>query len=107
MESGGVQVVAVADAKSYDIILMDMQMPRMDGIDAAKRIRQHTDWRAAVPIVAVTANAMAGERERERLLAMGLDDYVTRPLEERDLFVCIPRQMDRKTRPHLTVRAPA
>ena len=103
--SDGVQVVAAADAKSYDIILMDMQMPRMDGIDAAQRIRQHTDWRAAVPIVAVTANAMAGGRER--LLAMGLDDYVTRPLEERDLFVCIPRQMDRKTRPHLTVRAPA
>ncbi len=103
--SDGVQAVAAAEAKSYDIILMDMQMPRMDGIEATQHIRQHTDWRAEVPIVAVTANAMAGERER--LLTLGLDDYVTKPLEERDLFACILRQMDRKARPRETAGARA
>ncbi|MBP6269894.1 MAG: response regulator, partial [Rhizobacter sp.] len=61
----------------------DMQMPRLDGPDATRRIRQ-IPHAATVPIVALTANAF--EQDRERCLAAGMDGFITKPIEARDLF---------------------
>ena len=75
---GSIALNAVKSEK-FDLILMDMQMPIMDGIEATKRIRKDTN----VPIIALTANAVMGEREK--CLAAGMDDYLSKPFEEEDL----------------------
>ncbi|GAA5218406.1 two-component sensor histidine kinase BarA [Corallincola platygyrae] len=68
--------------QSYDLILMDIQMPRMDGVTATKEIRK-TELNRSTPVVAVTAHAMQGEQER--LLSQGMDDYLTKPIDEEAL----------------------
>jgi signal transduction histidine kinase/CheY-like chemotaxis protein/HPt (histidine-containing phosphotransfer) domain-containing protein len=67
----------------YDLVLMDCQMPVMDGFEATRLIRQHESGREThVPILAMTANALAGDRER--CLEAGMDDYVTKPIQPRE-----------------------
>lgn len=70
----------------YDLILMDLQMPVMDGLDAARRLRQRESdaGLGRVPIVAMTARAMA--EDRERCFAAGMDGYLSKPLDHRALF---------------------
>lgn len=75
----GIDAVQQATEQKFDIILMDIQMPKMDGVMACKEIRK-TALNAQTPVVAVTAHAMAGERER--LISEGMDDYLTKPIEE-------------------------
>ncbi|OOF19212.1 two-component sensor histidine kinase BarA [Salinivibrio sp. PR932] len=75
----GVKALALAHQQAFDIILMDIQMPEMDGVTACQEIRK-AGMNQQTPIVAVTAHAMPGERER--LLEAGMDDYLTKPIEE-------------------------
>jgi PAS domain S-box-containing protein len=84
--ASGLEVVAAIDREPYDLILMDVQMPDMDGLEATRRIR------AAEPtirpwIVAMTANAMAGDREA--CLDAGMDDYLTKPIRPNELAAAI------------------
>jgi CheY-like chemotaxis protein len=85
----GRAAVARAAARPYDLILMDCQMPGMDGFEAAARIRQDERARAlaAVPIVALTANAH--ESDRERSLACGMDDHMAKPFLEAYLLTLL------------------
>ncbi|NRF31961.1 two-component sensor histidine kinase BarA [Vibrio coralliilyticus] len=77
--TNGLDAVAQAEAQHFDIILMDIQMPHMDGVTACGKIKQ-TELNANTPVIAVTAHAMSGERDR--LLGAGMDDYLTKPIEE-------------------------
>lgn len=77
--SDGISAVEQATLRAFDIILMDIQMPHMDGVTACKAIKQ-LPLNSTTPIIAVTAHAMAGERDR--LLKAGMDDYLTKPIEE-------------------------
>ena len=100
LERGGHQVDAVADGRRaveavrdrrYDLVLLDVQMPVLGGLEAAAEIRALPDpARAAVPIVAVTANAMKGDRET--CLAAGMDGYVTKPINAAALLEEVTRQ---------------
>jgi PAS domain S-box-containing protein len=75
----GAEALDRVEAETYDIVLMDIQMPVMDGLEATRLIRARDDDKAVVPIVAMTANAMEGAREE--YLAAGMDGYISKPIE--------------------------
>ncbi|MEZ5829843.1 MAG: ATP-binding protein [Dongiaceae bacterium] len=87
--SNGREAVAAARNEVFDLILMDIQMPEMDGVSAAAAIRALPEPNGSAPIVAVTANAMVGDRER--YLATGFDDYLAKPLHLDELREIIDR----------------
>jgi signal transduction histidine kinase/CheY-like chemotaxis protein len=77
----GVEALEAARRARYDLVLMDCQMPELDGFEATRRIRAHeqAEGRPRTPVIAMTANAMAGDRER--CIAAGMDDYVAKPVQ--------------------------
>ncbi len=77
--SNGQKAVELANEQKFDVIFMDIQMPQMDGVTANKHIKQ-SELNRETPVIAVTAHAMSGERDR--LLGEGMDDYLTKPIEE-------------------------
>ncbi len=85
----GVEAVAAASQGGFDLVMMDIQMPRLDGLSAARRIRALGGSAGRVPIVALTANAMP--EEREACLATGMDGHVAKPVEPRALAAAIER----------------
>ena len=86
----GVDALAKWSKGEFDLILMDVQMPEMDGFEAARRIRrQEPSGRARIPIIAMTARAMGGDRER--CLEAGMDDYVSKPVSQTELRETIAR----------------
>jgi CheY-like chemotaxis protein len=99
--NNGREALARYAAAQFDIVLMDVQMPEMDGFAATAAIRQLQETNGTrVPILAVTAHAMKGDRER--CLAAGMDGYVTKPVHPPTLFA----EIDRLTRKHPTAATP-
>jgi CheY-like chemotaxis protein len=90
--SNGREALVAAQANTFDLVLMDIQMPEMDGLTAAAAIRALPGLHGSAPIVAVTANAMVGDRER--YLAAGFDDYLAKPLHLDQLQEVISRWTD-------------
>ena len=84
----GERALAALSLKPYDLVLMDCQMPVMDGYEATRRIRQNPEWNR-LPVIAVTANVMSGDREE--CLAVGMDDYITKPYNRNVLDQVIQR----------------
>ena len=98
LAESGQQALAAWQEQSFDLILMDVQMPEMDGLEATAMIREQEQMgnperppAKRIPIVAMTAHAMVGDRER--CLAAGMDDYVAKPINARDMFAAIERVM--------------
>ncbi len=117
LAENGEEAVTAFACQAYDLILMDMQMPVMDGYEATRHIRRledparggHRDSRR-VPIVALTANALKGDREK--CLAAGADDYIPKPLKKHKLLATIgkwvdalPRNADSAGSPNTAVRS--
>ncbi|MFO1417878.1 MAG: response regulator [Methylotetracoccus sp.] len=94
VENGARAVERVA-AERYDAVLMDVQMPEMDGFEATRTIRSREAPGARLPIIAMTANAMKGDRER--CLEQGMDDYISKPLNLDTLLSTIDRWVERST----------
>ena len=88
LASDGRQALALAAEQDFDLILMDVQMPELSGLEASAAIREReAGTRTHVPIMALTAHAMTGDRER--CLAAGMDGYVSKPLRPDELFAAI------------------
>jgi PAS domain S-box-containing protein len=86
--ANGLEVLAALEKQNFDVIIMDVSMPEMDGLEAAAAIRKKEKLTGAhIPIVAVTAHAMAGDRER--FLRAGMDGYVSKPIQSKELFDAI------------------
>jgi PAS domain S-box-containing protein len=85
----GVQAVAAAAAQDYAAVLMDLQMPTMDGLEATQRIRTLDGPRARVPIIALTAHAMP--QARAECLEAGMDDYLAKPINKAELIAMMAR----------------
>jgi two-component system sensor histidine kinase BarA len=80
----GIRALEILADNSFDLILMDIQMPVMDGVETTRRIRSLEGEARHTPIVAVTAHALASEKRQ--LLQSGMDDYVTKPISESQLL---------------------
>ena len=78
--------------EAFDIVLLDVHMPVMDGKEAIKRMRASPESWSKLPVIALTADAMSGDRER--YLALGMTDYVSKPLDQRELTSKIAAAMD-------------
>ena len=92
VDDGAQALDALAAGQRFDLVLMDLQMPVLDGLEATGRLRQRERDRGTgehVPVIAMTAHAMRGDRER--CLAAGCDDYVAKPMRFRDLAAAIER----------------
>lgn len=90
--SNGVEAVKAATQLPYDLILMDVLMPEMDGLEATREIRTRLPKDQQPRIVAMTANALTGDRER--CLAAGMDDYISKPVQLDELAKVLRRQQE-------------
>ena len=95
--SNGIEALEALREKLFDVILMDIQMPRMDGYTATRHIRE--DLELQIPIIAMTAHAMAGEREK--CISYGMNEYISKPINEDLLFTLIGRLVGQKSKPEL------
>jgi CheY-like chemotaxis protein/two-component sensor histidine kinase len=85
--NNGLEAIEKLKANKYDLVLMDIQMPVMDGYTAARKIRN--ELKLAVPVIAMTAHAMPGEREK--CLSYGMNDYIAKPIKQEQLSLLISR----------------
>ncbi|MCZ4298459.1 response regulator [Henriciella marina] len=89
--SSGEEALEVLQTSKIDIVLLDIHMPKMDGPETLKRLREMGGAFESVPVIALTADAMAGDRER--YMKMGMSDYVSKPIDERELIATMSRCM--------------
>ena len=89
MVANGSEAVSAVIRGPYDLVLMDIHMPEMDGVTASRRIRELSGEVGKLPIIALTANAMKGDREK--YIAAGMTDYVSKPINPRKLIMAIAR----------------
>jgi PAS domain S-box-containing protein len=89
LASDGEEVMKAVEARRYDIVLLDVHMPRMDGLEVARALTEKHAPNARPWLIAVTANAMQGDREL--CLAAGMDDYLPKPVKKPDLAVALER----------------
>jgi len=88
----GVQTLQALKASRFDLVLLDVHMPIMDGCETIKAIRSSTeDWRD-IPVIALTADAMTGDKER--YLALGMSDYIAKPIDQRELTSKVTAMLD-------------
>ena len=85
--ANGLEVLQALERQAYDLVLMDVQMPEMDGIDAAQKIR--IKWPNGPKIIAITAYALDGDRER--CLHAGMDDYISKPIQLDELRMVLEK----------------
>ncbi len=88
--ANGLEVLSTLEARRYDLVLMDLQMPEMDGLEASRQIRLRFSPERQPKIIALTANAMQGDREL--CLAAGMDDYISKPVKMHEISAAIRRQ---------------
>lgn len=79
--TNGIEVLRALERKHYDIVLMDIKMPEMDGLEATRNIRQR--WPNGPKIIALTAYGL--EEDKERFIEAGMDDYISKPVRKEDL----------------------
>ena len=89
LAENGREAVSLAGTQPYSLILMDMQMPEMDGLEATRHIRSGAGPNARTPIVALTANAMQSDQDACR--AAGMDDFLSKPFNREAIVVCLDR----------------
>jgi len=89
LAENGIQAVAITEKQEFDLILMDIQMPEMGGLDATAIIRQRERGKRNTPIIAMTAYALHGDRER--CLAAGMDEYLSKPIRAHQLKDMVDR----------------
>jgi CheY-like chemotaxis protein/HPt (histidine-containing phosphotransfer) domain-containing protein len=93
----GIEAVEAIQESSFDAVLMDVQMPELDGLEATRVIRQWEDGKDHVPIVALTAHAM--EADRQRCLDSGMDAYVSKPFSADELYATVEQLVGHPVRP--------
>ena len=90
LAANGLEVIEALKRQTYDVILMDVQMPEMDGLEAARRIVDRQPDRTKRPwIIALTANAVQGDRDI--CLDAGMDDYISKPIKKEELAAAMGR----------------
>src|SRR5439155_23374712 len=87
--SNGLEALEALERQSFDVVLMDVQMPEMDGLDASRRICERWPDESRPRIIAMTANAMI--EDREACFAAGMDDYVAKPVRREELAEALTR----------------
>jgi CheY-like chemotaxis protein len=91
--NNGSEALLLLATRSFDLVLMDIQMPEMDGLTATEKIREgEKQTQLHLPIIAITAHAMKGDRER--CLEAGMDGYVSKPINRRELEEAIANALD-------------
>ncbi len=95
--ANGREAVEMVGLLPYDAIFMDCQMPEMDGFEATQEIRRREGSSVRRPIIAMTANAMQGDRER--CLDAGMDDYISKPIRKADLTEALERHLPKNVKP--------
>jgi CheY-like chemotaxis protein len=94
LASNGIEAIESVERQTYDVVLMDVQMPELDGLDASRRITEKLPPGQRPRIIAMTANAMQGDREA--CIAAGMDDYIAKPIRVDQLVAALVRAPTRQ-----------
>ncbi|MBM9889789.1 MULTISPECIES: EAL domain-containing protein [Deefgea] len=99
----GLEAIQLAESKPFDAILMDVQMPNMDGLTACRKLKANPDWQA-VPIIAMTANVSS--EDKQQCAEAGMDDFIGKPINVASLYRVLLARLQHEPRPAIEVNAP-